>query len=405
MGPISVIAQLYRLTGNYISKVMSVAMENSNSGTIKKLRETERSLGVLINSSPDQIWLVDSELILMSANESFIATVKKIFGINIQLGQSIIFPGLCEDLKHKWRSIYNRALEGERFTIEYPDECSPILESGFFEMTFNPVFDEHRSVIGIGCFSKNVTQRKKAEAEIKSSNRKLHELAARLQSIREEERTHIAREIHDELGQQLTGLKFETFLIKKTIPIEDATNREKLSNLVVLINESIKAVERISTELRPGILDSLGLMAALKWQGREFEKRTGILFQFFSIHNDIKLEVNLSTNIFRVYQEALTNIARHANATKVSATLIWNDDYMSLIINDNGRGFNLNEAMTRNSLGLVGMKERSLMLNGHLTIKSSKRNGTTIILKVPFPDGDPSYDINRNHTKGIKVAQ
>src|SRR5882672_8603148 len=316
---------------------MTITFEKSNAGIVKKLRETEWSLGVLINSSPDQIWLVDSELILMSANASFIDTVKKLFDINIQFGQSIIFPGLCEDLKQKWRSIYHRALGGERFTIEYPAEYGPIPEGSCFEMTFNPVFDKDKRVIGIGCFSKNVTQRKEAEAEIKSSNRKLHELAAQLQSIREEERTHIAREIHDELGQQLTGLKFEAFLIKKTIALDDTTNQEKLSNLVVLINDSIKAVERISIELRPGILDSLGLMAALKWQGREFEKRTGILFEFFSIHNDIKLETNLSINIFRVYQEALTNIARHSHATKVSISLVWNDDCISLIVNDNGR--------------------------------------------------------------------
>src|SRR5437879_9661599 len=165
------------------------------------------------------------------------------------------------------------------------------------------------------------------------------------QSIREEERTRIAREIHDELGQWLTALKIEAFLISKAI--EDTATRGQLSTMVSLINKTAKAVERIATELRPGILNNLGLSAALEWQGKEFEKRTGIRLQIHSRGN-LNLEIILSTNIFRVYQEALTNIARHANATKVDTVIEQRDNHVSLIIKDNGRGFDLSTVKMEN---------------------------------------------------------
>ncbi len=207
------------------------------------------------------------------------------------------------------------------------------------------------------------------------------------QSIREEERTRIAREIHDELGQWLTALKIEAFLIRKTITSEDRTVQEQLSNMVALVNETANAVDRIATELRPGILNNLGLVAALEWQGRDFEKRTGIRSQILS-SGDLNLETDLSTSIFRVYQEALTNIARHAGATKVDTTLERNDNHVFLIINDNGQGFDLNEVKMKNSFGLIGMKERARMAHGELLIESSKPTGTTIKLKVPLLQKD-----------------
>src|SRR5260221_6423112 len=135
-----------------------------------------------------------------------------------------------------------------------------------------------------------------------------------VQSIREEERTRIAREIHDELGQWLTALKIEVFLIRKTITGEDKAVQGQLSNMVALVNETAKAVDRIATELRPGILNNLGLVAALEWQGSEFEKSTGIQSQIHS-RGDFNFEMDLSTAIFPVYHEGLTSIARHAKAT------------------------------------------------------------------------------------------
>jgi signal transduction histidine kinase len=136
--------------------------------------------------------------------------------------------------------------------------------------------------------------------------------------------------------------------------------------------------------LRPNILDELGLVPALVWQAQEFEKRTGIKFQFHMALNDFNPERNLSTNVFRVYQEALTNIARHAQATRVETSIEKKGDYLLLVIKDDGKGFNVHEEKNKNSFGLIGMEERALMFHGEFTIESEKRKGTVITLKVPL---------------------
>ncbi len=205
------------------------------------------------------------------------------------------------------------------------------------------------------------------------------------QNIREEERTRIAREIHDELGQWLTALKIEAFLIKKTITADDTATQQQLSSMIALVIETEKAVERIATELRPSILDNMGLVAALEWHGKEFERRTGIQSQILS-KGDLNLEINRATSILRVYQESLTNVARHANATIVDTVIEQKDKHVILIIKDNGIGFDMSEVKMEGSLGLIGMKERALLFDGELSIKSSKSNGTVIRLEVPLDD-------------------
>lgn len=230
----------------------------------------------------------------------------------------------------------------------------------------------------------DVTERKKAETELQYSYQQLQELTADLHRVREEERTRIAREIHDELGQQLTGLKMDASWIGKKIAMEDTSVKEKLGNMISLIDETVKTVRRIASELRPGILDDLGLLPALEWQCEEFEKRTGIKSNFQTDLSDFNPERNLSTNIFRLYQEALTNIARHANATRVETLVEQRDGHVCLIIRDNGQGFDLEDVKKKHSLGLIGMKERALMLHGELSIESDTAAGTVIILKIPL---------------------
>lgn len=237
---------------------------------------------------------------------------------------------------------------------------------------------------GLTIFYTDITDRKKADKEIKKTTEQLRQLTSRLQNIREEERTRIAREIHDELGQQLTGLKMDAFWIGKKIDIKDQVIHEKIAGMISLIDDTIITVRRIASELRPSILDDLGLIAALEWQGQEFEKRTGIKSYLNHIILDFNPEKELSTTIFRVYQEALTNITRHAHATQVETTIEVNDNYITLIVKDNGCGIDLNNVNYKNSLGLIGMKERALLFQGELAIESQKLKGTIIILKIPL---------------------
>ncbi len=240
-------------------------------------------------------------------------------------------------------------------------------------------------LLGMGI---DITDRLAAENELRARTKEIQKLTAHMERIQEDERTRIAREIHDELGQQLTGLKMDAYWIEKKMSFEDRLMHEKISGMISMIDETIKTVRRIASELRPGILDDLGLMAALEWQGQEFEKRSGIKTRFHTDMSDFNPEREISTNIFRVYQEALTNIMRHANATEVDTTLEERDAYVILSVKDNGCGFELQEAENKNSLGLTGMKERALLFQGELSIASEKLKGTVITLKVPVVNND-----------------
>jgi signal transduction histidine kinase len=237
-------------------------------------------------------------------------------------------------------------------------------------------------LIGMGI---DITDRVKVEEEMRVRTIEIQKLTAHLEHVREEERTRIAREIHDELGQQLTGLKMDASWIHKKIPSEgNVSLHERISTMISLIDETVRTVRRISSELRPGILDDLGLIPALEWACQEFEKRTGIKSECHFDQSDLNMERNLSTNIFRVHQEALTNVARHGQATLVQTSLTKENEYVMLSIKDNGVGFDMEEAKVKNSLGLIGMRERAMLFHGDLKIQSQKGEGTLITLTVPL---------------------
>ncbi len=233
--------------------------------------------------------------------------------------------------------------------------------------------------------ARDVTERKKAEEKLNLSHQQMRNLAAHLQSVREEERVRIAREIHDELGQQLTGLKMDVSWLDKKLPQVNPGIREKVSEMLLLLDETVKTVRRISTELRPGILDDLGLMAALEWQSSEFEKRSNIRCKFVSGFSEERFDKAIATSIFRIFQEALTNIARHSGATEVNAELKAEADHILLLISDNGKGFNVDETKSKMTLGILGMEERALVMHGELTIHSEPGKGTSIRVEVPIP--------------------
>ncbi|MCX6291473.1 MAG: PAS domain S-box protein, partial [Bacteroidetes bacterium] len=265
-------------------------------------------------------------------------------------------------------------------------EMSQLTRSGctiWVSETGTALPDEHGNYL-VMVVCENVTERKKTEEELHQMNEQLRYLSSHLQSIREEERANIAREIHDELGQQLTGLKMDASWLNKKIPAEDKISHDKIKDMISLLDETVKTVRRISTELRPSILDDLGLVDALDWQSSEFEKRTGIHCRFKSTSAEMQLDKNLSTGIFRVYQETLTNIARHAEATEIKTFFELSDQHAILMIRDNGKGFDEAEIKNKHTLGLTGMKERAIMFGGKLTIESSKGKGTAILLRVPL---------------------
>jgi PAS domain S-box-containing protein len=248
------------------------------------------------------------------------------------------------------------------------------------------IYNHVEYLIGMGI---DISDRLEAENKLRERTDEIQRLTAHLERAQEEERTRIAREIHDELGQQLTGLKMDASWISKNLSGGENVIQPKLSVMIALIDETVKTVRRISSELRPGILDDLGLIPALEWQSQEFEKRTGINARFIAEVDTFNPDRNVSTNIFRVYQEALTNIARHANATRVNTSVVRNNGTFTLVVEDNGQGMDKTDT-SKGTLGLIGMRERALLFGGELSIESEKQKGTTIKLTVPVQ----SYEEN-----------
>jgi len=247
------------------------------------------------------------------------------------------------------------------------------------------VYGDRKAILSLG---KDITDQVIAERQLKETYDDVRRLNAHLQTIREEERMYIAREIHDELGQQLTGLKMDTYWLSRKIALEEKAQHEKLKQMIELIDGTVKTIRRISSDLRPGILDDLGLIAALEWQSSEFEKRTGIKIHFSSSMTELELDNKKATGVFRIYQETLTNVMRHAQATSLDTVLVQKDEYLFLTIRDNGKGFDTRDTTNKKTLGLMGMKERAIMFGGSLSIESSPGNGTLVSLKMPIAPVD-----------------
>ncbi len=241
---------------------------------------------------------------------------------------------------------------------------------------------------------REVAIRKKAEEELRQSRERLRNLSAHIESMREAERTSIAREVHDELGQSLTALKMDLAWLHKRLPEKPEALNKKANEMAELITTTIQTVKRISTELRPGVLDDLGLIAAIEWQTQEFRERTQIPCEFITESEDIDLSRDISTTVFRILQEALTNITRHANATRVEVILRKGDGQLMLQVRDNGKGITEEQITDTNSFGIIGMRERARLVNGSITIKGISGKGTIVTVNIPITGRGERSDKN-----------
>jgi signal transduction histidine kinase len=229
------------------------------------------------------------------------------------------------------------------------------------------------------------SEHRRAEDQLRKSHEQLRRLSTYLQSVREEERTRIAREVHDELGQALTSFKLDLAWMSTKLPRELKPLLEKTKALTASVDTMIQTVRRISTELRPGVLDHLGLVAALEWQANEVQNRTGIACEVHANVRESVLDQQLSTTLFRIFQETLTNIIRHAGATKVVVSVRERNGHVILEIDDNGRGITKEEVSQTRSMGLLGMRERAGLLGGTFKIGRVPRDrGTRVTVSVPI---------------------
>lgn len=234
-------------------------------------------------------------------------------------------------------------------------------------------------------FMTNITQSKLERAEVRRSRAQLAELSAHVETVKEKERKRIAREIHDDLGGNLTAIKMAMALVKKRLPRDDAALAEKAAYVDELVDRTIEAAHRISADLRPAILD-FGLVAAIEWQAREFEKQLGIPCEFSTNKKDITLHPDQATALFRIFQEALTNIGKHADASRVSVRLARTNRGVRLEIADDGKGVGAADRIKPHSFGIRGMMERASALGGQLTVADAPGGGTVVALRMPLSD-------------------
>jgi PAS domain S-box-containing protein len=237
----------------------------------------------------------------------------------------------------------------------------------------------------------DITERMLAERALRESHEELQALARHLQTIREEERAHVAHEIHDEFGQALTGIKMELMWLIDETQSTDLSN--KLTSVMELTNSTIDLVRQIATDLRPGLLDDLGLEAALEWQANEFSEHTHIKCRLHGLAEQCEIPRDISTALFRIFQEALTNVARHAGASHVTAFLRRESGLFVLTISDDGCGITSEDFNNRRSMGLLGMRERARALGGDVMIRGQPGEGTTVEARIPFGMEDQPVDM------------
>ncbi|HTI08636.1 MAG TPA: PAS domain S-box protein [Puia sp.] len=327
--------------------------------------------------------ITDEKGIIKYVNDNFCQvskyTAAELIGQNHRIVGSNYHPAAF--ISNMWETISNGKVWNGEFRNRAKDGSIY-----WVDMTIVPFLNDRNEPYEYLELDSDITERKNAEALLAQSYQDIRQLAAHLQDIREEERTAIAREIHDELGQQLTGLKMDlSWIGKRKIVQEDIEVRQKVLTVMNLLDSTIKTVRRIATDLRPSILDDLGLIAAIEWQSQEFEKRSGISTTFVSTIDECKYSSVISIGLFRICQETLTNVARHANASKIRISLQEREDANILLkIEDDGKGFEVGKIGAKKTLGLLGMKERTLMMGGQFRMDSHPGKGTTLSVTVPL---------------------
>ena len=222
---------------------------------------------------------------------------------------------------------------------------------------------------------------KKQTEEIREQFRNL---SAYLQSAREEERKAIARELHDELGQALTTMKLELALLKDEVLVDTTAANQRIQLLKESVDETIQSVKRIISKLRPRLLDDLGLTAAVEWQANDFQRYSGIICEVMIEPEEMIIDAEISTSMFRIFQEALTNIIRHSGATRVTISLIKSESMLELQVHDNGKGIREEQINDPKSFGLIGIRERLQYWGGTVEFKGDPQIGTTVTVHIPL---------------------
>jgi len=347
------------------------------------LKESERKYRRIVETAQEGIWTIDA-----NANTTYVN--EKLAEMLGYTAEEMLGRHLFEFMDAKGRKIAERNLERRGRGIEEIHDFTFRRKDGSAIHTLlstNPLQDKDGQYVGALAMVTDITVIKEAEIELKNSRQQLRNLAAHLQTLREDERLMIAREMHDELGQVLTALKMDLTLLERDINskqdrLEAASILTEIDAMKKVIDTTIRKIRKLITELRPEVLDNLGLEAALQWQIDEFKTRTNIHYTLET--QSIDLEKEPSVAVFRIFQEALTNIARHSRAKNVAVKMSTEDHSCILSISDDGVGIDREVLNNGKTFGLLGMKERAIIFGGEVSITGKKNRGTTVEVRIPI---------------------
>lgn len=346
----------------------------------KALRESEERYRDLYENAPDMCHSVNRDGMVIYCND----TEARMLGYE---KEEIIGKPITNFFTEKSKEIYAKefpTLKDKKVHLGLEREF--VRKDGSVLTTSLNIFtetDERGELKLTRTIARDITERKRLQ-ELKESQEQLRSYSTHLENIREEEKKRIAREIHDQLGHALTTLSLDLSWICKRLPDDIRTLVERTQAMSSLIESTIESVQRISAELVPGVLDHLGLVEAIKWQAEEFRKRTKLEFEISTNPETIKLDYDKALAVFRVFQEALTNIVRHAEARRVEVSVTAANSRLSLEVKDDGIGITENQIAHPGSIGIVGMKERVLHLGGEISFNSAPNKGTIVSLHIPL---------------------
>jgi PAS domain S-box-containing protein len=360
---------------------MRSSQDNPLKGIIQlpkeRTKEREAFIINLVDEAPYPLFVINPDLSIRYVNPAF----EELMGFTLEelVGQKPPYPWWYGDTEAKIKDLMTTVLSG----VSKIERCN-VKKNGEFvwvQLSGRPVYVNGELKYFLSNWV-DITERKKNEAQLNRLNQELRNLTAHLDSIREEERSNISRMIHDEIGQALTALKMDTCWIKNNLANNQKTLSDTAESMVKLLDATFHKVRWISTVLRPIWLDDLGLPETLKWLVEEFQEMTSIKCRI-NVGKNIKLDKQISTAIYRIFQETLTNIFRHSKASEVNVSLIHRKNRIELIVADNGIGILHSKIISKKSFGIIGMRERAEFLGGSFEIVSKKNKGTSIIVTLP----------------------
>jgi len=356
------------------------------------MRRSEEHYRGLFHAAKDAIIVLDpDEYLILDANPR----ACQLYGYGRTEFVGMPLGKIARDVTRE-KDHVDEALERDRShtfeTVHRTGDGSEIV----FEVTASVLVREGRDVLL--CINRDISERKRAEETLEASREQLRNLADHLQAAREEERMAVARTIHDELGQVMTALKMDVAWLGKRLPEDTDGCRSKIETMLKLIDQAVGTVQRLTTELRPALLDDLGLSAAAEWFVKDFAARTGIECVLDLGRPEVELDRNRSTAVFRILQEALTNVARHADAARVEISLGVDDDTVVLSVRDDGRGIEQDQISSPRSFGLLGIRERTAALGGEAFFSRIPEGGSEVLARIPVLPGrggedDPGADL------------